>query len=235
MEITVINYEIIDRKHIAHSTAKSLLEVGAVYFSKEQPFHFTSGLASPVYIDCRKVIAFPQIRKILLNFMELILQDEVGFDNFDSVVGGETAGIPFAAWLASELNMPMHYIRKKPKGYARDAQIEGDLSEAERVLLVEDLTTDGASKIRFCNGLRKAGAIVEHTVMIFFYDIFPETRHSLNEQNLTLHALATWRDILEVSKQTNAFDNMTLNEIENFLDAPLKWSGDHGGASSLNL
>ncbi|MFV0334492.1 MAG: orotate phosphoribosyltransferase [Tropicimonas sp.] len=228
-------YDFPGRDFVARTTARMLLEIGAVHFSREQPFLFTSGLASPVYIDCRKVIAYPRVREAMMNFAGAMLQQEVGFEQFDAVAGGETAGIPFAAWLAADLALPMHYVRKRPKGYARDAQIEGDLRHGQRVLLVEDLTTDGGSKIKFCNALRRAGAEVNHTVMVFFYDIFPETRRSLAEHNLTLHALATWRDVLAVARETDAFDTATLREIETFLNAPLEWSGNHGGATALVL
>lgn len=228
-------YDFPDKALIARTTAKMLLDINAVHFSSDRPFLFTSGLASPVYIDCRKVIAYPRIREAMMNFAGALLQSEVGFESFDAVAGGETAGIPFAAWLAADLGLPMHYVRKKSKGFARDAQIEGDLKQGQRVLLVEDLTTDGGSKIKFCNALRRAGAEVNHTVMLFFYDIFPETRQSLSDHNITLHALATWRDVLAVSKETNAFDTATMAEIETFLNTPLEWSANHGGAASLIL
>lgn len=226
-------YDFPDQSQIARTTAKMLLEINAVYFSKDQPFQFTSGIASPVYIDCRKVIAYPRMRETIMNFMGAVLHREVGFERFDAVAGGETAGIPFAAWLSADLGLPMHYVRKKPKGFARNAQIEGDLLEGQRVLLVEDLTTDGGSKINFCNALRRAGAVVDHAIMLFFYDIFPETRRNLENHGLKLHSLATWQDVLQVAKETKSFDVATLTEIETFLDAPLAWSGDHGGATSV--
>mgnify|MGYP002260554454 CR=1 FL=1 len=95
------------------------------------------------------------------------------------VAGGETAGIPYAAWIAERLGLPMQYIRKKPKGFGRNAQIEGDIREGARTLLVEDLTTDGRSKINFCKALRDAGAVVGHVFVNFYYDIFPESKKIL--------------------------------------------------------
>ncbi len=164
---------------IAEMTAKMLLEINAVHFKSDKPFIFTSGLASPVYIDCRKLISYPHIRSTLMDFAASIIVRDVGFEQFDAIAGGETAGIPFAAWLADILNLPMQYVRKKPKGFGRDAQIEGEIIEGQRVLLVEDLTTDGGSKIKFCEALRTAGAEVAHTLVVFFYDIYPETQDNL--------------------------------------------------------
>src|SRR5690606_289467 len=156
-----------------------------------------------------------------------------GFETLDAIAGGETAGIPFAAWIADRLSMPMQYVRKKPKGFGRDAQIEGDFREGSRIVLVEDLSTDGRSKIRFCEALRAAGLTVEHTFVIFHYDIFPESRQTLQDYGLTMHALATWWDVLKVARDRNYFDACTLREVEAFLHDPMTWSANHGGASTF--
>ena len=175
-----------DRELIAEMTAKMLLEINAVHFRADKPFMFTSGLASPVYIDCRKLISYPRIRDTLMDFAASVILREVGFEQFDTVAGGETAGIPFAAWLAHKLNLPMQYVRKKPKGFGRDAQIEGEILEGQRVLLVEDLTTDGGSKINFCEALRRAGAEISDTIVVFYYDIFPQTHEVLDRIGMRL-------------------------------------------------
>ena len=224
-----------DRKLIAEMTAGMLIEIQAVRFRADKPYVFASGLASPVYIDCRKLISYPRIRATLMDFAASIVLREIGFEKFDAVAGGETAGIPFAAFLAEKLSLPMQYVRKKPKGFGRDAQIEGDLEEGQRVLLVEDLTTDGGSKINFCEALRRAGAVVTDTLVIFYYDIFPQTREKLIEHDLRLHYLATWWDVLNVSKENEYFDRETLDEVEAFLEDPLAWSGNHGGVTRLSL
>ena len=223
-----------DKDQIAELTAKMLLEIKAVHFRADEPYKLTSGLASPVYIDCRKLISYPRIRATLMDFATSIVLRDGGFEKFDAVAGGETAGIPFAAWIADKLGLPMQYVRKKPKGFGRDAQIEGQLDEGQNVLLVEDLTTDGGSKLVFCDALRAAGAEVTDAVVVFFYDIFPEARERLAEHGLTLHYLATWRDVLKVAREGGYFDANTLQEVESFLNDPLTWSGAHGGKSDLS-
>jgi orotate phosphoribosyltransferase len=216
---------------ISEMTAKMLLEVEAVRFRSDEPFRFTSGWASPVYIDCRKLIAYPRIRQTLMDFAAATILRDIGFESIDAVAGGETAGIPFAAWLADRLMLPMQYVRKKPKGFGRNAQIEGDLKEGARVLLVEDLTTDGRSKLNFCNALRQAGAVVTHTFVIFYYGIFPQTNAMLAQSNLKMLALATWWDVLALCRKQGYFDAGTLAGIESFLNNPIGWSAAHGGAS----
>ena len=95
-----------DRDHISRSAARMLLEIDAVHFRAE-PFILTSGAASPVYIDCRKLISFPRIRSALMDYGVATVMDSVGFEAFDSVAGGETAGIPFSAWFAERMALPM--------------------------------------------------------------------------------------------------------------------------------
>ena len=218
---------------IARTTARILIETKSVLFNPSKPFIFTSGWASPTYIDCRKLISFPHARKTLMDMAVTTIERGVGFDQLDAVAGGETAGIPFAAWMADRLMLPMQYVRKKPKGFGRNAQIEGHLLEGQRVLLVEDLTTDGRSKVNFCKALRDAGAKVEHCFVLFFYDIYPESRAILSELGVTLHHLATWWDILDVAKTAKKFDPKTLAEAEKFMHDPAGWSKAHGGVAAV--
>ncbi|EEA95370.1 orotate phosphoribosyltransferase [Pseudovibrio denitrificans] len=224
-----------DREVMAELTAKMLMEIKAVNFRPEEPYILASGLASPVYIDCRKLISYPRIRGTLMEFAVATLLRDAGFEKFDAIAGGETAGIPFAAWIADKMALPMQYVRKKPKGYGRDAQIEGDIHEGQNVLLVEDLTTDGGSKIKFCEALRTAGAEVTDTLVVFYYDIFPETKGKLAEHGVNLHYLATWHDILRVCRSNDYFSPEKLNEVEKFLNNPLEWSAANGGVSELPL
>ena len=226
---TVTGYA--DKQTIAELTAKMLIEVGAVGFSPDKPFIFTSGWASPVYTDCRRLISFPRVRQTLMDFGVATVTRDAGFEQFDAVAGGETAGIPFAAWMADRLMLPMQYVRKKPKGFGRNALIEGEIKEGQRVLLVEDLTTDGRSKVNFCKGLRDAGAVVEHIFVVFYYDIFPGSRELLDSLGIKLHALATWWDVLAVAKTSGKFDKGMLNEVESFMHDPPAWSKAHGGVS----
>lgn len=223
-----------DKKAIARQTAKMMLEIKAIHFNADSPFFFTSGWASPVYVDCRKIISYPRLRSGLMDFSSSVILSEVGYESIDCVAGGETAGIPFAAWIADKLMLPMQYIRKKAKGFGRNAQIEGDLLEGARTLLVEDLATDGRSKVNFCNALRKAGAKVDHCFVLFYYDIFPESKNYLQDLNVQLHHLATWWDVLEVAEESGHFDKGVLQEVRSFLNKPSEWSSAHGGIASFD-
>jgi orotate phosphoribosyltransferase len=208
---------------IARLTARALLEIKAVHFNAVEPFILASGLPSPTYIDCRKLISYPRIRATLMDFLTVTVMRDAGFEVFDNVAGGETAGIPFGAWVAERLALPMSYIRKKPKGYGRNARIEGVMTEGQRVLLVEDLTTDGGSKLSFVDAIRETGATCAHTAVIFYYGIFPETTQKLADHGVRLHHLCTWWDVLAEARQQGSFDAATLAEVEMFLSDPRGW------------
>lgn len=213
----------------ALTTARILLEIKAVNFRPDEPYTFTSGWKSPVYIDCRRIIYFPRARAEICALGVEKIHRNAGFEQIDVVAGGETAGIPFAAWFADRMMTPMAYIRKKPKGFGRNALIEGDVPEGKRTLLVEDLTTDGQSKIRFAQALRDAGAIVEHAFVVFFYGVFPGSFETLARMNVALHHLCTWWDVLEACRDRTYFDERAMAQVRRFLEDPVAWSVANGG------
>ncbi|MDT2034380.1 MAG: orotate phosphoribosyltransferase [Planktomarina sp.] len=212
-----------ERNEIARLTAQMLLEIKAVHFNAMEPFILASGKPSPTYIDCRKLISFPRIRSTLMDYLTITVMRDAGLESFENIAGGETAGIPFAALVAERMALPMTYVRKKAKGYGKNARIEGVMSKGQQVLLVEDLTTDGGSKISFVNAIRETGATCAHTAVIFYYGIFPETEKTLGQHGIKLHYLCTWWDILAEAKKQKIFDEHTLFEVNSFLDSPEAW------------
>jgi len=217
------------KKEFSDRTAGHLLDISAVHFNSDKPFILTSGWASPVYIDCRKVISFLEPRRDIIRMACETLSDACDLRRIDYIAGGETAGIAYAAWISEALGKPMLYVRKKPKGFGRGAQIEGEMKEGAGVLLVEDLTTDGASKVAFANALRDGGAVVTDVFSVFSYGVYKESAKILAAAGLTLHALATWKDVLVAARQRNLFPEATLKEVEKFLADPATWSREHGG------
>ncbi|MVA57305.1 orotate phosphoribosyltransferase [Agrobacterium vitis] len=218
---------------MAELLAKMLWEIKAVHFNAAEPYKLASGMRSPVYIDCRKLLSYPRVRSAVMDFAVATLLRNAGFEQFDCVAGGETAGIPFAALLADRLALPMIYVRKQPKGHGRNAQIEGHMPDGARVLVIEDLTTAGGSMFTFIDAVRAAGGVVDHGIALFFYGIFPEAHQRFENGNVKLHYIATWRNVLAVARDKKLFDDKTLSEVESFLDAPLQWSGRNGGVSTL--
>jgi len=223
----------LDKKTIAGLTARMYLDTGAVRFMEDKTCIFTSGWASPVYDDSRWLISFPDARVMLMDFAVATIDREIGRNHIDAVAGGETAGIPFAAWVADRLHLPMQYVRKKAKGFGRGAQIEGKLIPGQRVLLVEDLATDGRSKVNFVKALRDADGKCEHCFVLFFYDIYPQGRKIFADLGVELHCLTTWWDVLAVAKASGQFEAKMLAEVEKFMHDPAGWSKAHGGVAAV--
>ena len=217
---------LVERKERA---AELLLDIGAVHYWTDKPFIYTSGWAGPVYIDCRKLISTPLQRREIIQLAAEQIDRHIGRDRFDVVAGGETAGIPFAALIADYFYAPMIYVRKQPKGFGRLSQIEGSLEPGQRVVLVEDLTTDGKSKINFCNALKRAGAVVDHAVVVFYYGVYPDAEANLHEAGIVLHALTDWATTLDVAERRRYFDAAQVKVVREFLADPARWSKAHGG------
>jgi orotate phosphoribosyltransferase len=160
------------------------------------------------------------------------IEENIGHENIDAIAGGETAGIPYAAWIADALMLPMQYVRKKPKGFGRNAQIEGDVRDGQRVVLVEDLASDGGSKLLFVKALRDAGCACAHCFVVFFYGAFPGAVESLAAEKLTLHYLCTWADVLAAAEAGGHFTPAAIAGVKEFLKSPVAWSAARGGRSA---
>lgn len=213
----------------ARAIANILLETKAVNFRPEEHYTLTAGWASPVYIDCRWLISFPAARRTITLLAREEIEQTMGLENLDTVAGGETAGIPYAAWISDTLSLPMQYVRKKPKGFGRMAQIEGQLEEGSKVLLVEDLATDGGSKLAFVKAIRDAGAVCNHTFVVFFYGAFPGALDRLAKEDVSLLYLCTWADVLVAAEAGDYFDADKIAGVRDFLKDPIGWSTAHGG------
>ena len=205
--------------------AEKLIDIESVKFSFENHFTLTSGLKSPVYVDCRKIISFIDERELIMN--EALNYFEKNKIQFDLVAGGETAGIPYAAIISEKIKKPMVYIRKKPKGFGQNQQIEGHFKEKEKAILIEDLATDGGSKVVFVEAMRKAGLIVNDIFVIFYYDIFNLENSVLSKLNVNIHSLCTWKDILSVIEKKNIYKENDIKNLKKFLSNPDDWRKDN--------
>jgi orotate phosphoribosyltransferase len=217
---------------MADRIGEMLLQTEAIAFYKDRPFVFVSGRISPVYIDCRRLLSFPEVREEIISQMAKKAETEIGLDAIDVVAGGETAGIPYAALVSQKLKKPMIYVRKQPKGYGGTKQIEGILEANQRVLLVEDLITDGMSKLRFNIGIRGAGSKITHCLCVFEYGSdalnLHEGRKSLAEHDIQLHTLANWDHVLNAGLGKKYFSEDAGKQILDFLKDPENWGRKMG-------
>lgn len=203
----------------AHAIAKLLLEINAVALNVKIPFRYSSGMLSPIYCDNRLIISYPEKRTQVIDaFIECIRENELVYD---TVGGTATAGIPYAAWIADRLQKPMLYIRAKAKGHGKKNQIEGKLDAGQRVLVVEDLVSTGASSVRAGLAVREVGGVVTDCVAIFTYQMASATTQ-FAEAQMRLHTLTNFSVLLEV-----AVSSGTITEQEKGI--ALEWSANPQG------
>jgi orotate phosphoribosyltransferase len=207
-----LSYTLYDHKNL---TAKNLLDIDAVVFNPQTPFVLTSGKKSPVYVDVRKLISYPRQRSEIMAMMHLYISLKINWSNFDIIAGGETAGIPFASFLAERMDKPMIYIRKEKKKHGGKSQIEGVVEPGKRVLLVEDLISHGTAKKVFIEAIREAGLVITDMLVVFNYGWLSEF------MGVQVHSLTDFPALLRVAE--NGSNQKAIEEIQRYLSTPDKW------------
>lgn len=212
---------------LRQAAALCLWEKGAVKVDTRQPFRLASGNFSPIYVNCRAMIADPEFLRLFGAVAAMVL-DRRGA-RFDAVAGGETAGIPFAYSLGRDLGKPSLYVRKKAKDYGIATRLEGELPFAgARVLLVEDLITDGGSKMTFVEALRAAGAVVEDALVLF--DREQGGTELLAGQGIRLHSVTDRRTAFAVGHSAGLLDEHAVTSVEDYFRDPAAWHAARGFA-----
>ncbi|MBT6274930.1 MAG: orotate phosphoribosyltransferase, partial [Chromatiales bacterium] len=196
--------------------AKVLLDTGAVLFRPDRPFFFSSGWASPVYVDCAKAISYPMARDALIELSIRRIQSVVGYAALDGIAGAEGGGVPFAAIIADRLHLPLVIARKQSAGLGPHAQTDGEIAPGNRMLLVDDVTTDGRTKASMSEALRKAEAAVRFAFVIFRYGIFDAVMRQ-EDLGVELFSLLTWRELLAVAHRERAFAPDIIDKIEDYV------------------
>lgn len=209
---------------LREAAALLLWQYEAVRVRPEEPFELASGNRSPVYINCRRLISEPVYLGLFTAAARLLLERRHGLP--DVIAGGETAGIPFAATLASALGRPMVYVRKKAKGYGLASRVEGHLEPGSRVLLVEDLITDGGSKLGFLDALADAGGEVRHALVVF--DREQGGAEVLGERGVRLHAVTDRTTALAAGEAAGLLEVEARRSVEAYFADPEAWHRERG-------
>ena len=205
-------------KKISNETAGILLKKKCIEFSFEKKFQLTSGRKSIVYCDCRKIISYTNERDKLINFALKKIKLDKTLNSLTNIAGGESAGIPYASLLAQKLKLPLSYIRKERKKFGKQSQIEGNIKHNDKVLLVEDLITDGSSKYNFIEAVEEVGGRIKAIFVIFNYGINKEFLE-YNGKKIKIISLAKWEDVLNILKLENIFPQKDISSIVNFLSS----------------
>ena len=203
-------------KNNQEKIANLLLSIGCVNINFKKQFTLTSGKKSPVYVDCRKLISFPKERELIINEMSKQIKSKYK-DNSTIIAGGETAGIPYSSFLCQKMKYPMIYIRKSPKGFGKGKLIEGEFKKNTQSILVEDMATDGGSKLHFIKALRQNKLKVKDIYVVFYYGIYPKAKKNISKMKVNLNYLTSWRDILTISP--NYITDKDHKNLKNYLES----------------
>lgn len=207
------------KEEISKITSTLLWETKAIKISIDKPFKLVSKNLSPIYINCRTLISHQVAREIIIAFAYWIYEKEKLHANY--IAGGETAGIPYASWLADKLNKPLIYVRKESKSHGLLDQIEGYLKPKETVLLIEDLITDGRSKLTFIGGIRKAKGEIRNCLVIF--DREQGGKKILAKHKVNLHSLTTLSLSLKIGIQSGFISSNEYQEVTDYISNPERW------------
>lgn len=191
------------KQHIA----RQLLTIGAVELRPENPFTWASGVQSPIYCDNRLTMSYPEVRKeIAKGLAELI---EEFYPECEVVAGTATAGIPHAAWVSDRLNLPMVYVRSKPKEHGQGNMVEGKIETGKKVVVVEDLISKGGSVLQAAEGLKAAGFEVLGIAAIFTYDL-PQSIETITAAGFTFHTLTDFPALVKEAIANGAIQEKDL-------------------------
>ena len=205
-----------DKNSFARPVAEILLRTGAVTINTAQWFVYTSGIKSPIYCDMRWLISFTEERSEIVHYLTSKLADEVPIDDIDVIAGVATSGIPYAAWVADRLGKPMVYVRESSKAHGKGRQIEGKLTEGQRVLVMEDMITTGGSAIRTAAALRSERASVTHCLAIFEYGLAYAPK-AFEEAKISAVTLCTLKDLLQSAQLEGKLSDGERGIVESWL------------------
>lgn len=201
--------------------AKALLDIHAVTLNPDQPFTWASGLKSPIYTDNRLTISYPEVRQAIFNGM--VEQIKLHFSEVDVIAGTATAGIPHAAWVAQNMELPMIYVRTKPKDHGQGKQIEGVLKEGQKVVVIDDLISTGGSVLNAVRAVNNSGGKVIGVVSVFTYDL-PAAEQNFMANGLKYYSVTDYMTLIKVAKENNQISADHLKSLQEWRKDPLSWS-----------
>lgn len=205
---------------IAEQIAKDLLSIEAVSLSPDEPFTWASGLKSPIYCDNRVTMSYPEVRRAIAQGLAAKIKEE--FPNVEVIAGTATAGIPHAAWVAEILDLPMVYIRSKAKDHGRGNQIEGRITDGQKMVVIEDLISTGGSVLEAAAAAKGEGADVLGVAAIFTYEL-AKGKNNFEAAEMPLVTLTNYSTLIESALQEKYITQEQLELLKKWRKDPENW------------
>lgn len=212
-------------ENIAQKVAKILLSIKAITLNPTAPFTYASGIKSPIYVDNRLLISYPKERKEIITY----LVDAIKEKNLsiDVVAGTATAGIPHAAWVADALNLPMIYVRSKPKDHGKGSLIEGVIQKGQEAIVIEDHISTGGSSIKTVQAIRDEGAKASHIFAITTYGM-QKADEEFKNNDITITTLSNFQTVVAVAATEGYIKPQEQELILNWAQNPSGWAKKQG-------
>lgn len=207
--------------NMKHSIAEKLLGINAVALKPNEPFTWTSGLRSPIYCDNRLTLSYPEVRRAIANGLRQLIVEK--FPDAEMIAGTATAGIPHAAWVSELMDLPMCYVRSKPKGHGKGNQIEGKAEQGQKVVVVEDLISTGGSVITAVQALREAGCDVLGAVSIFTYGL-EKGKEVFEQEGIAAVSLTDFATLVEAAIDKGYISENDKDSLLTWSKNPAEWS-----------
>lgn len=201
--------------------AESLLQIGAIKLSPQEPFKWASGWNSPIYCDNRLSLSYPQVRSIIKKELARLCVEY--FTKAEAIAGVATAGIPQGVLVAEELNLPFLYVRPKPKEHGLENLIEGKIEKGQKVVVVEDLISTGGSSLKAVAELRKAGAEVAGMIAVFSYG-FDIAKQNFEQAQVPFVCLSDYQALIKVAVENRFIRTEDINSLNIWRKDPANWA-----------
>ncbi len=199
---------------------EDLIEKKIVSISPDKPFTYASGMLSPIYTDFRLTISYPNLRSMIAKDMAALIKEK--YPDVNIIGGVATAGIPHAAWIAAEMNLPMIYVRPKPKDHGKGRQIEGRFTKNDKIVLIDDLITTGGSVLNAVKATQKDGGQVLGVSSIFTYYL-PDAKNNFEQANIRFEPLISYPELLKQEKANNHVSESQYDLLKTWHEDPWKW------------
>jgi len=175
-------------------------------------FTLASGKKSPYYIDLRLVPSFPHEYRKMIKGLQNLIADDIGFENFHSLVSVPTGGLVVAASLATEIVKPLIYVRKQAKEHGTGKAVEGVTCQDMKLLMIEDVVTSGGSVINAIKSIKEEKMVITDAYAVI--DRMEGATQALQAEDVNLHSLLTINDITQSLFEQKLITEDTLKQVQ---------------------
>ena len=175
-------------------------------------FTLASGKSSSYYVDLRLVPSYPREFRMMTKYLENQITEDIGLDNFESIVSVPTGGLVIASALAIETVKPLIYVRSKPKDYGTSKSVEGKIHDGMKVVMIDDVATTGGSVVNAIKSLTEVNVPVKDAYVIV--DRMEGADEALAELGVKMHSILNILQIAEVLYEQKMIDIEILDKVK---------------------